>query len=133
MRWLDSITESVDMNLSKLWEIVKDKEAWGCCSPWGHKELDMTQQMKNNQPLPNVATRSSKINVGNRSLEVTCMCTELCLTLCEPMDYSLPSSSVHGILQERILKWVAISSSRRYFQHRDQTWVSCIAGGIFSI
>ena len=36
-----------------------------------------------------------------------------CLTLCNPMDCSLPGSSVHGILQARILEWVAISSSRR--------------------
>ena len=38
-----------------------------------------------------------------------------CLTLCDPMDYSLPGSSVHGILQERILEWVAIPSSRGIF------------------
>ena len=36
-----------------------------------------------------------------------------CLTLCDPMAYSLPGSSVHGILQARILEWVAISFSRR--------------------
>ena len=36
MRWLDGITDSVDMNLSKLQEIVKD-ENLACCSPWGHK------------------------------------------------------------------------------------------------
>ena len=35
-----------------------------------------------------------------------------CPTLCDPMDYSLPGSSVHGILQARILEWVAMSSSR---------------------
>ena len=35
-----------------------------------------------------------------------------CLTLCDPMDYSLPVSSVHGIAQARTLEWVAISSSR---------------------
>ena len=41
MSWLDSITDSMDMNLSKLWEIVKD-ESLECCSPWGRKELVMT-------------------------------------------------------------------------------------------
>ena len=41
IRWVDGIVDSVDMNLSKLWEIVKDREA--CCSPWGHKQLDTTR------------------------------------------------------------------------------------------
>ena len=45
------------------------------------------------------------------------------------MDYSPPGSSVHGILQARILEWVAISSSSGSSQLRDQTHVSCIAGG----
>ena len=40
------------------------------------------------------------------------MCAQSCLTLCDPMDCSLPGSSVHGILPARILEWVAISSSR---------------------
>ena len=44
-----------------------------------------------------------------------------CPTLCDPVDYSPPSSSVHGILQARILKWVAISFSRRSSQPRNQT------------
>ena len=43
MRWLDGITNSVEMSLSKLQKMVKDSEAW--CSPWGHKELDMTEQL----------------------------------------------------------------------------------------
>ena len=50
-------------------------------------------------------------------------------TLCDPMDYSLPGSSVYGILQARILECVAISSSRGSSQPRDQThisYVSCI-------
>ena len=49
-----------------------------------------------------------------------------CLTLCNPMDCSLPSISVHGILQARILEWVAMPSSRGSFQPRDQTQVSCV-------
>ena len=47
-----------------------------------------------------------------------------CLTLCDPMDCSPSGSSVHGILQARILEWVAISFSRGSFQPRDWTWVS---------
>ena len=40
MRWFDGITDSMDMNLHKLWE-VEERRAW-CASPWGHKELDGT-------------------------------------------------------------------------------------------
>ena len=47
------------------------------------------------------------------------------------MDCSPPGSSVHGILQARILEWVAISFSRGSSRLRDQTQVSCIAGGFF--
>ena len=47
--------------------------------------------------------------------------------LCDPMDCSLPGSSVHGILQARILEWVAMPSSRGSFQTRDQTHVSCVS------
>ena len=42
MRWLDSITNSMDMNLNKLWEIVKDRKAWSATVHEGQKELDMT-------------------------------------------------------------------------------------------
>ena len=49
-----------------------------------------------------------------------------CLILCNPMDYSLPGSSVHEILQARILEWVAISFSRGSSQPRDRNHISCI-------
>jgi len=50
-----------------------------------------------------------------------------CLTLCDPMDCSLPGSSVRGILQARILEWVAISSSRESSQPMNQTHTSYVS------
>ena len=59
--------------------------------------------------------------------------TQLCSTLCDPMDYSLPVSSVHGIFQAKVLEWVVISFSRESSWPRDWTQVSCIAGRFFII
>ena len=47
-----------------------------------------------------------------------------CQTLCDPMDCSLPASSVHGILQAKILEWVAMPFSRGSSSPRDRIWVS---------
>ena len=58
---------------------------------------------------------------------------QLCLTLCNLMDCSLPGSSVHGIFQARILEWVSISFSRGSSLSRDWTWVSCTAGRFFTV
>ena len=57
----------------------------------------------------------------------TCSVTQSCPTLCKPMDYSPPSSSVHEILQARILEWVAMPSSRGSSKPRDQTHNSYIS------
>ena len=66
-------------------------------------------------------------------VEVKMLVTQSCPTLCSPMDYSPPGFSVHGILRARIREWVAIFFSRESFQSSDQTRVSCIAGGFFTI
>ena len=58
---------------------------------------------------------------------------QLCLTLSDPMDYSPPGSSIHGILQVRILEWVAIPFSMGASWPRNQTQVSCIIGRVFTI
>ena len=68
---------------------------------------------------------------NNRKSEVT----QLCPILCDPMDCSLPGSSIHGILQSRILEWVDLPSSRGSPQFRNQTYnscVSCIADRFFT-
>ena len=56
-----------------------------------------------------------------------------CPTLCNPTDYSPPGFSVHGLLQARILKGIAIPFSRGTSQPRDRTLVSYIAGRFFTI
>ena len=55
------------------------------------------------------------------------VCAHSCLALCNPMDCSLPGSSVHGILQVRILEWATISFLRGSSQPRDKTSVSCVS------
>ena len=65
--------------------------------------------------------------------KVNVLVTKLCPTLCNPMDCSPPGSSVHGILQARILEWVAIPFSRRSSWPRDRPRVSYIAGRFFTV
>ena len=76
-------------------------------------------------PLPYFI--KSKASMGMKALVA-----QLCLTLCDPMDWSPPDSSIHGIFQAKILEWVAMPFSRGFFQPRDWTQVSCIAGRFFT-
>ena len=64
---------------------------------------------------------------------VSCLVSQLCPTLWDLTDYSLPGGSVNGIIWLRILERVAISFSRRSCQPRDQNLGSCNAGGFFTI
>ena len=80
------------------------------------------------------------IDPHNSPLEVVSVCAFVCAqsihlwsTLWNPMDCSPPDSSVHGILQARILEWVAMPFSRGSSQSRDQTWVSHTAGRFFTV
>ena len=53
MRWLDDITDAMDLNLGKLREMLRDREAGVCCHPQGREESDMSGRWNNNKPYTN--------------------------------------------------------------------------------
>ena len=87
-------------------------------SPWALKESDMTEPLNISQwpELRYICRRSMNTHTHTHThthvYVCACLAAQLCLTLCDPLDYSPLGSSVHGILQARILEWVAMSSSR---------------------
>ena len=105
MRWLDGITDSMDMSLSKLQETVKDRESCVCCSPWGRRELDTTEQLNNcsvsSSPSRQTAFKRTLHSWGNTSLIDKRFIIQFssvaqsCLTLFDPMNCSTPGLPVH--------------------------------------
>ena len=114
-----------------------------CSALLNEKDVIYWHTPGNNKSDPNVHEGNmTRIRYGY-VIYCCCSATKSCLTLCSlshiwlyPMDCSPPCSSVHGILQARILEWDAISSSWGSSQPRDQTCifgVSCIAGRFFTL
>ena len=79
------------------------------------------------QLMVEIPNRKSSTTSFFRDVCCCCSVTKSHLTLCDPMNYSPPGSSVHGISQARILERVAISFSRESYQLRDWTHVSCLS------
>ena len=90
----------------------------GCCHPQRQLCFSLSH-------CPDVTPYNSS-PVLPAVLNASCMHAQSCLTLCNPMGYSPPGTSIHGVFQARILEWVAIPFSRGSSQSRDQTHVSSI-------
>ena len=92
------------------------------------------QQIWKTQQWPQDWKRSVFIPIPKKNeSECESEVAQLCPTLCNPMDCSPPGSSLHGILQARLLEWVAIAFSRGFSRPRDQTQVSRIVGRYFNL
>ena len=90
--------------------------------------------LENLSHFPVTSSKGLKPSFQNRSqYEHEREVAQSCPTLCNPMNYSLPGSSVHGIFQAIVLEWIAISFSKGSSQPRDRTWVSHIIDRRFAV
>ena len=105
-----------------VWTMGSQSQTW--LSDFTSLYYNPIQQVKFSKFLCHSRHMEKKLSTWQNWSEVA----QLYSTLCDPMDCSLPRSSIHGIFQARVLEWIAISFSRGPSQLRDRTRVSCIVG-----
>ena len=130
-----------------LWPVYFSKHFWSWIPIWLHLPLhsypshlshcfkgETSSSFVKNSSHSHLASMSPPCSAISFDLwEKKSEVTQLCPALCDPIDCSLPGSSIHGIFQARVLEWAAISFSRGSSWPRDWTWVSRIAGRHFTI
>ena len=118
-----------------------------CSTPLIIREIQIKVTIKDHlTPVRMAITKKKKTprnnkcwqECGEKGALMCCWCVcvlvaQSCPTLCNPTDCSPPGSSVHGILQARILEWIAICFFRGSSQPRDRTWVSCIISSFCTV
>ena len=119
-------TKSLVWNPSMLKKLL---HCWGTgLGCFQFKNVFLKRQQSNLKlGLPVLFCFLSRLFIFALSWKCVCSVTQSCPSLCTPLGCSPPVSSVHGISQARILKWIAISSSRGSSWPRDWTWVSCVS------
>ena len=100
MRWVDAITNAMNMNLGKLWEMVRDRETWHAA----------VHRIANSQTWPGDWTPTTDNMLAAKSAKSL----QSCPTLWDPIDGSPPHFATPGILQARTLEWVAIFFSNTW-------------------
>ena len=143
MRWLDSITHLMDIKLGKLQEIVRDREAWYATAHGTAKSCTWLSNLTTTIIKWQVASLSSLLNIT----VIRIQCSNCGLQQKEyggkdstneeiigKFKDNSPGFSVHGIIQARMLEWVAITfSSQGSSQSRGRVQVSLSAGRFFTI